>query len=368
MLTYFSVTNFKGFNIPLSFNFKAKEYTFNSAVISNGFVKNALIYGKNGTGKSSLGFALFDLISHLTDKVFFNEEITKHYKNLDNPPETPVQFEYHFELCGANVIYTYAKQSVHELLHESLKINNRLVVDFDFTSQASKKRFVDRKVFPLLNIDLPDNHLSVLKYLYRNLPSNTVSELTALFNFCENMLWYRSLSRGNTFAGFQNSSETLSKILYKANALDQFKKFLLENDLNYNLHFELRNNEPTLVADFKNGSAIFDVIASTGTNALYLFFAWSLLIEKASFVFIDEFDAFFHFEAARSIVKRLNELQCQTIVTSHNTYLMRNDLTRPDCCFILTNQQLRSLAECTSKELRQAHNLEKMYTNGAFNE
>ena len=47
---------------------------------------------------------------------------------------------------------------------------------------------------------------------------------------------------------------------------------------------------------------------------------------------------------------------------------MRNSITRPDCCFILTGGKINSLSECTDKEIREAHNLEKMYRNGAFTE
>lgn len=39
---------------------------------------------------------------------------------------------------------------------------------------------------------------------------------------------------------------------------------------------------------------------------------------------------------------------------------MSNDILRPDCYFILKNNKI-SLDKTTTKELRRAHNLEKMY-------
>ena len=45
---------------------------------------------------------------------------------------------------------------------------------------------------------------------------------------------------------------------------------------------------------------------------------------------------------------------------------MQNDLTRPDCCFIMTDNRITPLCRATHKEIREAHNLEKMYVNGAF--
>ena len=55
---------------------------------------------------------------------------------------------------------------------------------------------------------------------------------------------------------------------------------------------------------------------------------------------------------------------------------MNNDLTRPDCCYVMSYEggdagpgspiRIKSLAEATPREIRQVHNLEKMYRNGVF--
>lgn len=91
-------------------------------------------------------------------------------------------------------------------------------------------------------------------------------------------------------------------------------------------------------------------------------------MNEASFVFIDEFDAFYHFRLAFEVCKRLFSLDCQMFTSSHNTYLMTNDLLRPDCNFILNNNKIKCLADCTDKELRFGHNIEKIYRAGAFYE
>jgi hypothetical protein len=183
------------------------------------------------------------------------------------------------------------------------------------------------------------------------------------------MLWYRSLSDANNYAGFTNGASSLIEKLYESERVHDFEKFLAENDLHYNLKFRTINGMHELMVVFDNGKELpFVNIASTGTMALLLFFVWSVVaFKKLSLLFIDEFDAFFHYEAAESIVKRLNRAtNFQTILTSHNTYLMQNELTRPDCCYIISNNEIKSLYNCTSKEIREAHNLEKMYINGAF--
>ena len=151
-----------------------------------------------------------------------------------------------------------------------------------------------------------------------------------------------------------------------------FKRFDKEHPGRHSLRFLNNNGIHELMATYDEGKkmAPFVLLASTGTMALFLFYIWSIsAFDKISFLFIDEFDAFFHFESAENIVKRLNKAkQFQTILTSHNTYLMQNQLTRPDCCYIMTENRITSLFNSTDKELREAHNLEKMYVNGVFNE
>ena len=119
---------------------------------------------------------------------------------------------------------------------------------------------------------------------------------------------------------------------------------------------------------FDNKDADFFKIASAGTRSLALFYYWYIRMEKASFVFIDEFDAFYHFELSESVQRHLKKMSgVQIFTTTHNTDLMSNDLLRPDSYFLLENNRIKAISELTEKELRQAHNLQKMYKAGAFN-
>ena len=76
-----------------------------------------------------------------------------------------------------------------------------------------------------------------------------------------------------------------------------------------------------------------------------------------------------YYELAEKIVKLLEDkVKCQTILTSHNTALMTNKIMRPDCYFILTRDRLVSLSNATQRELREGHNLERLYMGGEFDE
>ena len=68
------------------------------------------------------------------------------------------------------------------------------------------------------------------------------------------------------------------------------------------------------------------------------------------------------------IVKEMKKAGAQVIITTHNTNVMTNELLRPDCYFIMDDKGIAPLFEKTDKELREAHNIEKMYKAGTFND
>ncbi len=368
MLKRFEVENFKGFKDRLIFDLQAREYEFNKNLISNGIVNKGIIYGKNGIGKSNLGIALFDIVLHLTDKERLPVQYLSNYINLDSD-KPYAEFKYTFIFGNDEVVYEYKKKEAYYLIEESLTINNSQVLYYNYFDK--KDNFVDKSLIGNLQIELLDNKLSIIKYIYRNTPTNQDSPLYKMMIFVENMLWYRGLSDGNAYCGFSNGGTLLVEGLYSSGKKEEFKKFLADNDLHYELEWRTNNGLHELMAKFPTGKkAPFVSIASTGTMSLFLYFFWSITaFNKISFLFIDEFDAFFHYESAENIVLRLNaNKNFQTLLTSHNTYLMQNKLTRPDCCYIMTQNKITSLFNSTSKEIREAHNLEKMYINGAFNE
>jgi len=368
MLKRFEVENFKGFQNKLIFDLEAREYPFNESLVVNGIVNKALIYGKNGIGKSTLGIALFDIVGHLTDKEKMSSMYLINYINL-NSNRPNARFRYCFQFDENEVIYEYEKNDPHNLVYEKIWIDGRVVLDYSYSGSSSK--YIDESLCGSLNIALTDNKLSVVKYIYRNTPTNYHPLLTRMMQFCENMLWYRCLSEGNSYCGFFNGVASLDEQLYETGKIGEFEKFLNDNELHYKLQYAPYNGQHRLMAVFDEGrkSVPFWSIASTGTLALFLYFVWSSTsFNRISFLFIDEFDAFLHYEAAANIIRSLNrETSFQSVLTSHNTYLMQNRLTRPDCCFNMTENKIQSLDKSTEKELKEIHNLEKIFINGGFN-
>lgn len=366
MLKKFECRGFKGFSDWIVFDFQAANYSFNQGIVRNGIVNKAIVYGKNGSGKSNLGIAVFDLIRHLTDKKVFEPNYLANYLCL-NGKFSEATFRYTFQFGNSEVVYEYAKKDPDYLIYEKLWADNKLLIDYRFFNYRSP--FIDPALQKNLNIELIDNRLSILKYIYRNTAVDNASPLSKLFDFVDGMLWYRSLSEGNNFAGFDNTTSFLDEAIYSRGKKSEFEAFLRENGIDFKLDFILTSdNRHTLVVKFDGRPAVpFSSIASTGTNSLELFFFWELFYPRLKFLFIDEFDAFLHYESSDLLITKLNASEnFQSVVTTHNTSLMNNKLTRPDCCYILSNGKINSLNNCTDKEIREAHNLEKIYMNGGF--
>ena len=69
MLKKFSVENFKGFKDKITLDIGSpSNYGFHPEVIKDCCITKGIIYGINGCGKSNLGLAIFDVITHLTEK------------------------------------------------------------------------------------------------------------------------------------------------------------------------------------------------------------------------------------------------------------------------------------------------------------
>lgn len=365
MIRKFKVSNFKGFKDELVFDLsRARDYNFNAKFVENGIVKKGLIYGKNGTGKSNLGFALYDLTFHLTDKQK-NFNYYQNYSNLNNKDKI-VRFTYEFQFDNEIYTYSYCKESPLVLISEILKKDNEVLIDFDYRDGG--KRVVNIEEAMNLKLDLIDGKLSILKYIYSNTPTND-NIVSKIVKFAEGMLWFRCLDDNNNFIGLLNGGSSMDDIIINNNKLTDFEDFLRRNDLDYRLESRNFNGQNLIVAKYDNGEALFSSVASSGTKALWLYFCWTVFFGKVSFLFLDEFDAFYHYETSELVIKAIfNDFNIQAFVTSHNTYLMKNSIIRPDCCFILTHGKIAALADCTQKEIREAHNLEKMYINGTFTE
>lgn len=382
MLKKFTVSNYRQFKEPLEFELTAGGYTFNPECVQNDLVKLALIYGENGTGKSSLGWAIFDLVSHLTD----NKYKSWTYDCINAYSDTGVvEFEFHFvffdifEDMPINVLYKYRKMNdfpYPKIIDETLIVNDIVVIDYKLNSEINSIL----NGFYTLNDRLlnPEQNLSSVKYLYKNIridENNFYDRMfKKFFDFCNKMVHFRGLPvefSGYTHIGYDSVSNIIGDKILKNDKLKDLERFLSENGLKFNL-IEIDRGEGKRIG-VKMGDKeflLFD-IASSGTRSLVIFYYWwqEAINNKIPLLFIDEFDCSYHFALSEKIVEKLKELpNTQVILTTHNTNLLSNYLIRPDCGFVIDGKQIKSLNNATNRELREAHNLEKMYQAGEFDD
>lgn len=368
MLTKFEVSNFKCFDKVLRFDLSdPKSYAFNPGCIKNGNINCAMVYGYNGSGKSNLGWAIFDIIEHLTDRNRL-ERPYQHYTNAANPSKE-VNFKYEFLIGGKTVIYEYCKTDYKTLVSEILWIDGRQVIKFDRRG-GNENLEVALDGAGGLNTLIKDPQLSAVKYVRNNssLEENEVNEtFVGFFSFVDRMLFFRSLE-DRTYIGLDRHQGSLSSYIINNNKVDDFQKFLNEAKVKCKLAVVDVMDEKKLAFDFGDKKILFSEIMSTGTSALMLFYCWyqHILSSEVSFVFIDEFDAFYHHELSRLVIQKLKESGVQFVVTTHNISIMSNDLMRPDCLFLINGTKMLPLSKCTDRELREAHNIEKIYKSGAF--
>jgi AAA15 family ATPase/GTPase len=370
MLAKFSVRNFKGFCKQITLDLSLTNgYEFNTDCIQNGIIKNAIIYGYNGVGKSNLGLAMLDIVSNLTDK---ERGIQKYqdYINADNDYDM-AEFTYLFKFDNDYVEYQYGKKDIETIICEKLSINNTQIISYD------KRDGSDAKIALVgtesLNYNINQLKISLLRYIKANtnLPETRESLLfDRLFVFVDNMLlfWQRD-DRG--YIGYETGSSDMMKGIIERENFNNFKEFLEDAGLSSNIYYEKDNTgKYSILYKFSNGDVDFWKASSTGTHSLVLFYYWLQRLRseepRPSFLFIDEFDAFYHLELSKFVVNELKKNSCQVVLTTHNTGIMTNDLLRPDCYFLMYRNRINSLASLIDKELRYGHNIEKMYRAGAF--
>ncbi len=371
MLKRFSVSNFKNFENRLSFVLdRPANYGFNTEVVKGGVKTKGLIYGINGSGKSNLGLALFDIIIHLTDRQRLQSKYQP-YRNLSS--RNPfAEFEYAFEFDGCEVVYRYAKTGATDLVYEKLVIGGTEVLSYDF---ARRNGHVELEGAESLQItsSLPDSTdvLSRVKFVRSNAilqDNETNRAFTSFMSFVDRMLMFYSLDQ-NGYQGLSVGVDSFTQGIIRAGKIEEFGRFLQSQGLDYELVSVDVDGRQELYCQYGDTSVPFVSVASTGTRSLALFYYWYIRMSSASFVFIDEFDAFYHFELAEQIVLMLRGLRGpQVFLTTHNTDLMSNELLRPDAYFYLRSGSIDSLDRLSDKELRSAHNLQKMFKAGSFDE
>ncbi|WP_337909731.1 AAA family ATPase [Vibrio cholerae] len=367
MLAKFSVKNFRNFQDWLHFNFETdRNYEFNTDNISdNGIIRHSMIYGVNGSGKTNLGLAILDVTCHIKDISLVNN-LKANYLNGSESSEDSAHFRYLFKFESDTVVYEYRKIQPLTTEYEKLEINGRTVLEFDRNNGAQLE--VSLAGTESLKTDLSSSPISAVKYVNSNSVLSEDNKEASLFikfiHFISGMVFFRTLTKSADYYGTTlESTISMSDEIIALGKLPDFQNFLNNSGVKCKLVEIQQNDSKRIAFDYGDKKVEFTLAASTGTISLGVFYYWWMKIEQGqlNFVYIDEFDAYYHHNLAKSIVKRMSETNNQTVLTTHNISLLSNDLLRPDSYFILHKNVQYPFYKLVDKELRKAHNLEKIY-------
>lgn len=367
LLKNFSVKNYKNFKEKFTLDLAdIRDYKFNRESIKDNIVKTGIIYGKNSVGKTNFGYAMFDIVYHLTDKMRL-PDITQFYTNADSDSKE-AEFTYTFVDAGKEIVYSYVKANAYDLLREKLSIDSKVVFSYDFVGKKgnleSLKKIPELKEF---NWSFKDKGMSFIRFIVNNSSISSEHPIMKLYRFVNKMLWFKGIDGINNFIGYRATSENIFDYVLRNDLLNDLNKFLHNNGVAESLVCKVTPDNQKLVY-FDHKMLLPYNLASSGTKVLVLFYYWYKQIANASFVFTDEFDAFYHFELAEKVLHLAMQQNVQMLLTSHNTNLLSNKVMRPDCYFILTKTKITSFANATKRELREGHNLEKLFISGEFDE
>lgn len=380
MLKKFAVKNYKNFKEEINIDFgNVAGYQFSSDCISDGMIAKMLIYGRNATGKTNLGKAIMDIGTTMFGGPRFMENGV--FLNADSK-EDSAKFSYTFCFDETELHYEYTRFSNQELKEERLSINNTTIFKCDFGNKEynfdnlkcvdAETANIDRYLQSLVSIENEEENvepkLPFLRWLISNVALKSDSVLIQFSNYVRRMTM---ITVGNAMPyRVRRMNSSFYESLENKEKLKDFEDFLNAMGIECKLvlrklpdgQFELYFAHEQLVPFYENASsgtlALVDLYRRIVSNA-----------RDASLVYLDEFDAFYHYEMAENVIEFFKKKypRCQIIMTSHNTNLMTNRLMRPDCMFILSRSgTLTALCNATSRELREGHNLEKMYISGEF--
>ena len=383
MLKRFVVKNYKNFRDEIVFDFgNIAGYQFNQDCLYGNLISKAIIYGRNATGKSNLGNAVLDIAYTLrgiprfkSERAFINADSTEDYAT----------FSYLFMFNSEEINYEYKRKSEDELIAEKLMIESRIIFSCDFlksnfsfeglkhigASTINTKLYIDS-----LSQEGPDEtqerRMPFLRWLISNAAFNNNSLLIKLLNYVNKMYLINNDTDSLLIA--KRNMHDFAEYLKKTDRLEDFERFLNAMGVECSLVLkELPDGQNMLY--FKHNNIIpFAETASSGTLTATLLYRRLFLgafgsSSKPSFLYMDEFDAFYHYEMSQNVIEYLkrNYPQTQIVFTTHNTVLMSNRIMRPDCLFLLsTKGNLTPLQKATERELREGHNLAKMYMSGEF--
>ena len=313
MLKKFVVKNYKNFKDEITIDFEnIAGYQFNMDCLSEGIIGKMLIYGRNATGKTNLGKALLDIgLTMFGGTRYAGNGILL---NADSIEDAAV-FQYEFRFGDVDLGYKYSRLSNQELRDEELFIDGKSIFKCNFSSQEynfdnldyidAETANVDRYLQSLEggeDDDISEPKLPFLRWLISNVALKNDSALIRLSNYVRRMMMI-TVGNGMQYR-FGRMNQGFYESLENPERLKDFEDFLNAMGIECKLILKkLPDGQRELYFAHKKLVPFYEN-ASSGTVALAELYR--RLVPKvwdASLIYLDEFDAFYHYEMAENVIR-----------------------------------------------------------------
>lgn len=369
MLKKFTVENYRGLEKRTTVDFsKTKRYQFNSHLVRNNLINKMIIVGSNGCGKTNLGLAMLDISRVLTDCESEDKQRDESSFLNGNNDSGYATFIYVFQFNNIEITYEYRKSDPDTLIYERFDVDG--VTIFERDGPLISRDGLNGYNAQNLRLNPDNGNLSILKAIDSNTDQPPESPIRMTVEFVKGMLYFRS-AYGNGYSGLMNGPEKITDYIIRNGLTSDFSSFLHEYanlDLNLDI-VEVAGLPTMMVQTTKNKLLPIISVISSGTASLMVLYYWMKHSEKITFVYMDEFDAYYHYRLSENVFNLISmETQFQTVFTSHNLSLISNYVTRPDCCCHMIDGVVYSIPDMTTRELREGHNMEHLMRGGEFDE
>lgn len=318
MLKRFTATNYRIFKPELQFDLhRSQHYEFNGDCISEDIIRFAAVYGKNCVGKTSLLRAIYR--AHQVTQQFDND-LSFHLRESEDFNFLPI-LTYEVEIGGHIFIYSFHKESNTYFRYEKLEIDGKVAI----LSNDSTKKTSD-----LVEYARRDETAALLRDFLGRMILVSVTDVLK-----------EDIARGSS------PYITNVSLILRQNYIEFLNKLGIDYSEIYDDQYQ------------------HTAISMALIEKIYQ----ALVIVKPSLLLIDDFGAFWDNQLATNLLSTLIKdfKDTQFIITTQRPDLMSNVWSRPDCIFVLHDRnKILSLENSTDRELREAHNLQKIYVAGGF--
>lgn len=358
-------------------DFKKGNYKFLEKNINGEYVNPIVIYGHNGSGKSSfmnaIAFfiALFNTPVDLLQPFLVNNFLFEDYKKNKNEDLIKGSINLFFEIDNDKYEYFLETSRLGYISSEYLKVNNKAYLE-------NKKR---KYTYLARNYTKNTENSSPLIPLLRILSSQEINDSVIqkvssyIRSFVEvnvNFINRGAFVASNIF----NNTNLIDLLVSKSNDV----KKLLENYSNFPVYSIVKDNVNKINGllspqysviledgDFKRKLPL--QMLSTGMQNQSTLLSLILSMPENGVMFIDEADIALHPSIIESFFDVIRSRKIQVVLTLHNTYAMQS--LRPDQIYFAKWKKGFSKFYRLSKiypNIREINNIEKMYLSTLFDE